>query len=259
MNLKLKSKVSAPLHSSSKKSPNKLLTYVDTSDIKIHPNVDIAVVPVPQSTDKIILVRDVFAHPTKVRNLILQTPVHKEPFFAFPGYRAALRWEFGELPSFLNYILQEFYNREMQGVNFHSNVICPQEKIIKSRLVPHVDDMNFGFSIWLNTPEEISTKKLMPGTAFYRHKIYDTCSLDIEKNPDKYDSFVKEYQDTWGTEELVSFDSDNIDSDVWEKYFLSPMIYNTMVLYPGKLFHQAFVKPNYFPNCERISLAGLPK
>lgn len=241
----------------SKKS--KLFTYVDTTDIKIHTDVDIAIIPVPQSTDRIILVRNVFQDPDKVRSIVTSSPIHKEHVFAFPGYRSALRYNWGELPSFFNYLLHEFYKCDSIETFFNSNVINTQEQIPKRSLVPHVDDMGYGFSIWLNTPDEINPKS-RPGTAFYKNKIWNTCKLNAQSEKEKYQDYLKTFYYTWGNDdETCSFDSDLIDLDVWEKYFISPMEYNSMVLYPGYLFHQPYVKPNLFQNCERFALAGVTK
>lgn len=253
----MSSKASAHSPSYLKKEKNNLFTYVQTDDIKIHPNVDIAVVPTPDPKEKIILVKDVFERPTMVRDLVRSVPVHAEPFFAFPGYRGSLRWGWGELPSFINYIIKTYFTDTEVGYNFYSNVIKPTDKVYKRVLVPHVDQMTYGFSIWMNTPDEIGSS-LMPGTAFYKNKELKTCKLDIEKTPDKYDEFEKKYILSAG-DNKVDFDSDNIDKNVWERYFISPMQYNSMVLYSGSLFHQAFVKPNFFPTCERFALAGLAK
>ena len=257
MNLKLSNKASAPSPSYLKKNQNSLFNYIQTDDIKIHPNVDVALVPTPDPKEKIILVKDVFERPTMVRELITSVPVHAEPMYSFPGYRGTLRWGWGQLPSFVSYILTQYFTTDEVGYNFYSNVIRPTDKVKKRVLVPHADHMAFGFSIWMNTPDEIGSH-IMPGTAFYRNKELKTCKLDIDKTPEKYDEFEKNYILPAG-EDLVDFDSDNIDKNVWERYFISPMQYNSMVIYPGSLFHQAFVKPNFFPNCERFALAGLAK
>lgn len=257
MHLKLRDKqVNAPLHSSLiiKKTNN--FTYVNTDNVKLHPNLDIAIVPVPQSKEKIILIKDVFQNPYEIRDLLSLSPIHKEPILGFPGYRSSLRYSFGELPTFVAYLLKEYYCFDATATFCHMNVIVPQEKVRKRSIVPHVDDMDFGYSIWLNTPDEI---KRYPGTAFYKNKELNSCSLNC-KNEEQYDEYLEKYYIPAADEnEFCDFDSANIDKNVWETYFVSEMRFNSMILYPGSLFHQPYIKPHFFPECERISLSGVAK
>lgn len=183
-------------------------------------------------------------------------PVHKECLLGFPGYRAALRFSWGDFPNFLAYLLHEYFSYQASGVFFHTNVIVPQEKIKKRSIVPHVDDMKFGFSVWLNTPDEINQ---YPGTAFYKNKELNTCIMDCE-NEEKYEQYLNKYYTTWGDDnEMIDFDSTIIDKNIWDPYFISEMRFNSMVFYSGTLFHQPFIKPYFFPNTERISLSGVAK
>lgn len=183
-------------------------------------------------------------------------PIHKECLLGFPGYRAALRFSWGNFSNFIAYLLNQYFSYQANGVFFHTNVIIPQEKIKKRSIVPHVDDMEFGFSVWLNTPNEI---KNYPGTAFYKNIELNTCEMNCH-NEEKYSDYLEKYFKSWGDQnEYCEFDSSLIDKSVWKPYFISEMTFNSMVFYSGKLFHQAFVKPHYFLDCERISLSGVAK
>lgn len=228
--------------------------YFDTSGVKINKNIDIAKIDIPGSEKKIIIVDNVFKNPENIFNLLTKFPVEREPWCAFPGHRAHLNAQFGELSDFVGWILASNYGEEtFDGWELCANVLRGDTKCKFSSLVPHVDHIKYAFSIWLNPAEEC-----FGGTSFYYNKKFNTafCDLNNDEDFDRYDLILSECTEN-KPEYLDQIDYEIGDTHpMWEEFFMAPMVPNSMVFYPGDLFHSVHMKKGWYTEYERVSLAG---
>tara|TARA_Y100000593_G_scaffold8131_1_gene14999 strand:- start:12 stop:905 length:894 start_codon:yes stop_codon:yes gene_type:complete len=186
---------------------------------------------------KVLTVDNFFKNPDKVRELAFNVPHslgNETRGEYFPGSRAIIRLEMGELRKYYLKLLEDEYNeydylhhmnpRRFSTPSFQaiysdfSNGYEAMRNIGEFSFVPHSDvsadswgSRAFASTIWLNKSEECKG-----GTAFYKWKQYDTQTLLVKNNDNMYMNNPG-YHDSW--EEMSSLESFKDEFERWDKRY----------------------------------------
>lgn len=249
------------------------MKFVELKNIfQVNPTMDLEIEHIGNERVPIVTVPNFYKRPQNVRRFVqdIPAPNFKRPAGSknFEDYflsRQSMNFKFGYegVMRAVTEIVRQTYGVKVQTPPmFTTNVFQlkkPQAKHLRpfphqdfatqspdeyERNPPKVVD-KFNAVIFLNTKQESRG-----GTAFYRDKMSGMESVPLD--PRKYRHFWDQIAKSDNIENGYDY-WHQAQSETWDVHHISPMIYNSLLIFPSHLFHSWWHLPHQFVNYPRIT------
>lgn len=216
-----------------------IMTWVIDENIlfEVNKNLEIKIKQVENS--KVVVIDNFYKNPDMVRELILKAPASTWKKFVrnYPDIRQNFNIDMSPLQQAVSNISEKLFKVTLlDDIPFISNIFYQKGLPPGGFSAPHADINYLAALIYLNTPEEC-----FGGTAFYRNR----------KTGLAYSRYTSADSPVLNKNEFLTESNED-----WEFIDLIEMRYNRFVLYRGNIFHNAYIKKEWFINFPRIVQVG---